>query len=230
MNVAFGVIGLLVGLVGAISGIQWITGRVKRVGAGKAHQKALAAAPGDYSYKSYDAAVRISDKGVTWYIRTQGTAIIKSDWKGIVETVQHRDGVVPGSFTHEVAPTGIEIKAVPTEHPAANKYHLTFPQTLNAGDKLSYTYSSHFRKIEPIRPNDEFAITFIGRDCEHLVLRVVFDGFEPKDVKYKIMDRMLVKEVWHENMTPDPVSGEVRKDIPLPNKNLLYGLFWVYNQ
>jgi hypothetical protein len=230
MNVALALVALAVSLVGAITGFQWIASKVRRNRVRREHQKALTAVATDYSYKNFEAAARISDNGLSWYVRRSAIIVVQTDWKGTVETVHHRDGVVPGSFENLTEPSSIAIDPVPTDHPSADKFHLRFLEGLTAGDERPYVYISKFLKVAPLRSSDEFAVTFMGRNCDHLVLRIVFDGFAPAELKYRIMDRMLVKEIHCEVLSPDPVSYEVRKEIPFPNTNLLYGFFWRYNR
>lgn len=230
LNIVLVVLGLAISSVGAITGFQWLVAKARRKRASKEHQAVLAAVITDYSYKRFEASARISENGLAWYVRRSAVIIAEQDWKGVIETVHHRDNVVPGSFKNFTEPSTIAIELVPTEHPSAEKFHLRFPEVLAEGEERPYVYASHFRKLAPLRDADEFAVTFIGRRCDHLVVRVVFDGFVPQDLNYRITDRMVVKEIHRESMSPDPTSYEVRKEIEFPNTNLLYGFFWRYNR
>ena len=230
MNIALAIVGILLGVFGAISGIQWSVHKWQRRASVSGHKKAkkvLLAKHSDHVYRRLDLGCRISEGGRSWYVRRTAVLVSKIDALNSVEMHTHIYGLVADSFRDSVEPDSIKLEDVDAPHPYDMGRILRFPHALKLDQEQDYVYTRNFQKTLPENKSDLFTAS-ASTLCDLLTVRVIFDGTLPAVVKYRVMQRGGNDVGAEETHTPDPLSGEVRKDISFPDNDLTYGFHWQY--
>ncbi len=227
MTLAITIIGIILGIFGALSGFAVTREAMIRGFRRWQSRRKHSSQPNDFRYARLELGTRISENGTRW--ETFRTAKIVSLRDGLTAIDIGVAALNASTETMSVSPNTFKIVPRGKSPTGYTHLELTLDKALDKGATAEFTFCLNFTKDSAAIVDGDKRIWSSNRPVDELLLRVIFtDGF-CESVWFKVLDHS--DRILEEGqLGMDQISREFRFHVRAPQPNINYGLIWHYKK